>query len=119
MYFGLVSFTIMCSLSLSSLPKLHYIDEVATGRVEPNASLEANIATVMKGFFVVQIFFWSTLWAVKLSFLCIFQKLVDGLSTYTRAWWGVMAFTILTFVGCVVSAFTSCSSMQAWFSPGE
>jgi len=27
-----------------------------------------------------------------------------------------MAFSILSFIGCVVSQFTSCSSMHAWFS---
>jgi hypothetical protein len=66
---------------------------------------------------MIEVFFWSTLWAVKLSLLCMFQQLTIGLPMYTKIWWGVTVFTILTFVGCVVSAFTGCSSMHAWFSP--
>jgi hypothetical protein len=78
----------------------------------------ANMVAVLKGLLVIEMFFWSTLWAVKLSLLCMFQKLTIGLSTYTKIWWGVMAFTIITFVGCVISAFTSCSSLHALFNPG-
>jgi hypothetical protein len=80
--------------------------------------MEADMVAVLKGLLVIEIFFWPTLWAVKLSLLCMFQKLTIGLSTYTRIWWGVMAFTIITFVGCIISAFTSCSSLHALFSPG-
>ncbi|KAE9370245.1 hypothetical protein N431DRAFT_343209 [Stipitochalara longipes BDJ] len=119
MYFGLVSFTIMCSLYFSYLPKLHNINQVVTGQMEPYASMEGDIVTIEKGLLMLEIFFWSTLWAVKLSLLFMSRKLIVGLSTYTKAWWGVMAFTVLTFVGCVISAFTSCSSLQDWFSPED
>jgi magnesium-transporting ATPase (P-type) len=117
MYIGLAFFATMCALYLFYLPKLRDIDEVAAGKMAPYANIEADIVAVLKSFLMIEIFFWSTLWAVKLSLLCMFQKLTVGLSTYTKLWWGVMAFTVLTYVGCVVSAFTSCSSMHAWFSP--
>jgi hypothetical protein len=117
MYVGLASFVTMCALYLSSLPKLHHINEVAAGLKAPYASMEEGVVALLKGRLMIEIFFWSTLWAVKLSLLCMFQQLTIGLPTYTKIWWGVMAFTILAFIGCVVSAFTSCSSMHAWFSP--
>ncbi|KAH8767639.1 hypothetical protein BGZ57DRAFT_856718 [Hyaloscypha finlandica] len=104
MYFGLASFATTCLLYLSYLPKLHDLSQVPTGQIEAHASMEADMVAVLKGLLVIEIFFWPTLWAVKLSLLCMFQKLTIGLSTYTRIWWGVMAFTIITFVGCVISA---------------
>jgi len=103
MYFGLASFATTYLLYLS-YSKLHDLSQVPTGQIEAYASMEADMVAVLKGLLVIEIFFWSTLWAVKLSLLCMFQKLTIGLSTYTRIWWGVMAFTIITFVGCVISA---------------
>lgn len=116
--FGLASFATTCSLYLSYLPKLHDLSQVPTGQIEVYVSMGADMVAVLKGLLVIEMFFWSTLWAVKLSLLCMFQKLTIGLSTYTKIWWGVMAFTIITFVGCVISAFTSCSSLHALFNPG-
>jgi len=66
----------------------------------------------------VLIFFWLTLWAVKASLLLMFKKLTAGLPFYEHLWWYVMAFTIVTFIGCVISDFTSCSSLHAWFTAG-
>lgn len=73
---------------------------------------------MLKEFISVLIFFWLTLWAVKASLLLMFRKLTTGLPFYERLWWYVMGFTIVTFVGCVISDFTSCSSFHAWFTAG-
>jgi hypothetical protein len=48
--------------------------------------MEADMVAVLKGLLVIEIFFWSTLWAVKLSLLRTIQKLTVGLLTYTRIW---------------------------------
>jgi hypothetical protein len=117
MYVGLASFATMCALYLSSLPKLHHIDQVAAGLIPSYAEINADSVAVLKGFLAIEILFWSTLWAVKLSLLSMFRQVTVGISTYTKVWWGVMTLTILTYIGCVVSAFTDCSSMHAWFSP--
>jgi hypothetical protein len=92
---------------------------VQAGLAPPYASLMSDLVSMLKEFFAVQIFFWLTLWAVKFSLLLMFQRLTTGLPIYERVWWGVVIFTFLSFVGCVVSQFTSCSSMHAWFTAGE
>ncbi|KAH9209050.1 hypothetical protein DL95DRAFT_478545 [Leptodontidium sp. 2 PMI_412] len=90
---------------------------IGAGLLAPHATFLHDLSVMLKEFFAVQFFFWSTLWCVKLSLLFMFQRLTTGLPTYTRVWWAVLTFTILTYVGCAVSQFTSCSSMHAWFSP--
>jgi Fungal rhodopsin domain len=117
MYIGLASFATLSTLYWNCLSRVHNIEAVVNGVEPPYASMGADIVTALKDFFMVELFFWSTLWAVKLSLLCMFQKLTVGLLTYTRIWWGVLAFTILTFIGCLIGEITSCSSMQYWFSP--
>ncbi|ELR04949.1 hypothetical protein GMDG_00206 [Pseudogymnoascus destructans 20631-21] len=48
----------------------------------------------------------------------MFKALTNGIALYTNIWWGALAFTVLTLIGCIISNFTSCSSMDAWFTPG-
>lgn len=117
MYSALTSFVVMCSLYLDVLGTLYNVQAIGAGAMPPYASLLADLSAMLKEFFAVQFFFWSTLWSVKLSLLYMFQKLTKGLPFYTKIWWGVLAFTVLAFIGCAISQFTSCSSMHAWLSP--
>jgi len=73
---------------------------------------------MLKEFISVLIFFWLTLWAVKVSLMLMFKKLTTGLPFYERVWWYVTVFIMATFTGCVISDFTSCSSLHAWFTAG-
>lgn len=100
------------------MPTLYNATEIMAGKMEPYASLPADLIAMLKEFFAVQMFFWLTLWAVKWSLLFMFKRLTKGIRLYTNIWWGALAFTVLTFIGCVVSGVTSCSSMDAWFTAG-
>lgn len=118
MYLALISFAITCALYLATMPTLYNATEIMAGKMEPYASLPADLVAMLKEFFAVQMFFWLTLWAVKWSLLFMFKRLTKGIRLYTNIWWGALAFTVLTFIGCVVSGVTSCSSMDAWFTAG-
>ena len=118
-YLAMVSFAIMCALYLATMPTYFNVEAIEAGLMQPYASLETDLVIMLKEFFAVQIFFWLTLWAVKWSLLFMFRKLTEGLSLYNTVWWSVLAFSILTFIGCVISNFTSCSSMHAWFTAGK
>ncbi|KIN08814.1 hypothetical protein OIDMADRAFT_76981, partial [Oidiodendron maius Zn] len=118
MYGALVSFAIMCALYLATIPTFFNITAIEEGLMEPYASLESDLVVMLKEFFVVQFFYWLTLWAVKWSLLFMFKRVTDGLPLYNRLWWAMLVFSILTFIGCCISNFTSCSSMHAWFTAG-
>ncbi|KFZ24021.1 hypothetical protein V502_01503 [Pseudogymnoascus sp. VKM F-4520 (FW-2644)] len=118
MYLALVSFAITCALYLATMPTLYNVTEIMVGKMEPYASLQTDLVTMLKEFFAVQMFFWLTLFAVKWSLLFMFKRLTEGIRLYTNIWWGALAFTVLTFIGCIVSGVTSCSSMDAWFTAG-
>lgn len=119
MYMAFCSFAIMCALYLAAMQTYYNVEAVLAGLMEPYATLAADLTVMLKEFFAVQIFYWLTLWAVKWSLLSMFRRLTDGLPLYTNIWWGVLGFSLLTFVGCVISNFTSCSSMHAWFTAGK
>lgn len=118
MYLALASFAITCALYLATMPTFYNVTAIAAGKMAPYASLEADLVPMLKEFFAVQIFFWLTLWAVKWSLLFMFKALTNGIALYTNIWWGALAFTVLTLIGCIISNFTSCSSMDAWFTAG-
>lgn len=118
MYLALVSFAITCALYLATMPTLYNVTDIMVGKMEPYASLQTDLVAMLKEFFAVQMFFWLTLFAVKWSLLFMFKRLTEGIRLYTNIWWGALAFTVLTFIGCIVSGVTSCSSMDAWFTAG-
>ena len=118
-YMALCSFAIMCALYLAAMPTFYNAEAIEAGLKAPYASLEKDLVALLKEFFAVQIFFWLTLWSVKWSLLFMFRRLTEGLPLYTRIWWGVLGFTVLTFIGAFISEFTSCSSMHAWFTAGK
>ncbi|KHN96332.1 uncharacterized protein MAM_05918 [Metarhizium album ARSEF 1941] len=118
MYLALVSFAITCALYYATTNTFFNAMAIIAGEMEPYASLEHDLLVMLHEFFTVQFFFWLTLWSVKWSLLAMFKRLTDGLPWYNRVWWGVLIFSVLTFIGCCISNFTSCSSMRAWFTPG-
>ncbi|KAL7929244.1 hypothetical protein V8C35DRAFT_315898 [Trichoderma chlorosporum] len=118
-YGALVSFAITTALYLATVPTLFNADAIDQGLMAPYAGLENDLVLMLHEFFVVQFFFWLTLWMVKWSLMCMFKNLTDGLPIYNKIWWAVLVFSILTFIGCCISNFTSCSSLHAWFTAGE
>ena len=71
-----------------------------------------------KTFFATTLLLWFILWSVKFAFLMLYRRLFSGIKFYVRLWWLVVVFCGITLVGCVVTNFTSCQSMSAWFNPG-
>lgn len=119
MYLALTSFTIMCALYLAAIPTFYNVTAIMQGHMKPYPGLGEDLVVMLKEFFVVQFFFWLTLWAVKWSLLFLFKRLTHGLPLYNKVWWAILIFSILTFIGCCISNFTSCSSMRAWFTAEE
>lgn len=118
MYLALVAFIIMTALYLDIIPVYFDLMAISAGLKQPYATLENDLLIMLKEFFVVQFFFWLTLWAVKWSLLFMFKKTTEGLALYSKIWWGILVFSILTFIATCVTNFTSCSSMEAWFTVG-
>ncbi|KAE8548912.1 hypothetical protein EYB25_009295 [Talaromyces marneffei] len=116
--FSWVSFLVMAILYIVVTPFLYRVDiAVSTGQLY--ADLLKDSLFVIEIFFANTIIFWIVLWSVKLSLLFLYRRLFVGLPDQMKWWWAVLIFTILMFIGCVISNLTSCSSMHAWFTPGE
>lgn len=113
--------------------------DVGNGLKEPYPTILDDGVFIQKSIFAITIFYWSSLWSAKMSLLCLSRKLLIQLPYYIRLWWAVIGICavvcdllfstvsgsrkILTdvsesqaYVGCIVTLFLSCSSMEAWFT---
>ncbi|OCT54352.1 hypothetical protein CLCR_00860 [Cladophialophora carrionii] len=114
----------LCFLTLSILyivlaPTMYRITDASSGLTPIYPEILSDSLFMIKIFFANTMIFWFALYAVKFSFLSLYRRLMKGLRLYMQLWWAVVAFCVLTLIGCVISNFTSCHSMHAWFTPGE
>lgn len=68
--------------------------------------------------FAIIVLFWSSIWAVKISFLVWYRKLLAVPSDRMALWWGVSLFTVLAYIGCWIIQLQSCRPMSKYFSLG-
>ncbi|KAH0565992.1 hypothetical protein GP486_000603 [Trichoglossum hirsutum] len=115
MFLALACFLSMAGVYLVALPPLYRVIDVSAGRKPLYFSFFNDAYLIMKGFFAAAILFWATLWAVKVSLLLLFRHLMIGLTNYMRMWWTLLVFTLITYIGCVISEVLSC---EHWFQIG-
>ncbi|KAK2810242.1 hypothetical protein FQN50_003212 [Emmonsiellopsis sp. PD_5] len=111
-----LSFLAMSILYIIVIPAVYRVSGVMSGTSPLYATMEKDALSMKKIFFATTLLLWVSLWSVKLSLLVLYRRLLAGLPTEIRLWWGILIFTLLAFIGCVISNFTSCNSMSAWFN---
>ncbi|KAL8812128.1 MAG: hypothetical protein Q9200_001272 [Gallowayella weberi] len=95
---------------------VYRISAVGTHRKPPYPELEDDFLYLVKIFFPNTLLLWTTLWLVKFALLLNCRRLVDRRSTYVVIWQIIVAITALLYIGCVITEFTSCRSLHAWFT---
>lgn len=61
-----------------------------------------------KSSIVVLVFFYTSLWAVKVSFLLFFRRLGHNVTGQKVLWWCVFAFTLASYFVCIGDIQYSC-----------
>lgn len=74
-----------------------------------------DAALMLRLITAAQMCFYTLLFAVKISLLCLYRKLLAGLpGVYRKVWWGIVAFCVLVSVhGRELSIYTYLRS-QSW-----
>jgi hypothetical protein len=92
-YVAYILFVIMTVLYIIVTPKLYRITSVLEGELEPYATMLDDTNFMIRVFFINSLLFWCILWTVKMSFLVLYKRLIEGLhDVYIKLWWGVVAF---------------------------
>lgn len=84
---------------------------VTTGFVQP-------VKFFLRMQFAMIVLFWTSIWAVKFSFLVWYRKLLAVPSDRLALWWGVSIFTFLAYIGCWIIQLKPCKSISSYFTLG-
>ncbi|KAI9677634.1 MAG: hypothetical protein M1817_006589 [Caeruleum heppii] len=100
-------------------PVLYSVIKITNGEAPLTLEfLDVQTPTFVRWQFVLIFLFWSTLWAVKISFLIFYRRFFDGLKWQLIAWWAVTIFTVLAYVGTFTPFLVVCGSPSAYFEIG-
>ncbi|KAI4271822.1 MAG: hypothetical protein L6R38_006767 [Xanthoria sp. 2 TBL-2021] len=98
---------------------LYRISDVGNKEKPPYQGFQEDTVFVLKIFFPNTLLLWTTLWLVKFALLLQCRRLIDRRPNYIIIWWIIVGLTSLFYVGCIVTEFTSCHSLHAWFTFGQ
>lgn len=102
----------MASLYIVDLPYLYTLMDWLEHPSAPTQQIVWSYTMMMRLNWAVTLFFWAALWCVKLSLLLFFRRVISQIRHWMRAWWFILGFTVVTFLGCVISQITSCDSPE-------
>ena len=120
---ALATLITMAGLYGQIIPTMFDLDLAAAGKppISPESMLEfeERANRYLRIQFGIIILFWTCVWAVKLSIMVFYKSLYDRLSrNYLYAWWAVVVFVLVTYVGCWALQFESCSPLMSYFTIG-
>lgn len=65
--------------------------------------------------FAIIILYWTVLWSVKAGFLALYFRFFRELKHYRRAWYALVVFTFLAYIGCIITLTLSCGHPTNFF----
>jgi hypothetical protein len=77
---------------------MYYILNISAGLAAPDANFFPRLIMFARIQLVVQLFFYTTLFAVKLSFLFFFRRLGQRVRGQQYIWWPVLFFSVVSYV---------------------
>lgn len=129
-WMALVCQIVLTGIYLSILDDIYFVNreqkrikaalmanDKANANIHPDMQYHAE--KMLRGLWPVQYFFWGCLWCVKFSLLLMFKRLTERVPFHLKMWWGVVVFTGLAFIGCIISQLTSCSSIHKFSKFGK
>ncbi|KAL8784305.1 MAG: hypothetical protein Q9213_004063 [Squamulea squamosa] len=114
-----VCFTAMTIGYICVTNAVYRIADVANKKKPPYPEVKEDSLFLLKIFFPNTLLLWTTLWLVKFALLLQCRRLIDRRPNHIVVWWIIVALTSLFYIGCVVTEFTSCRSLRAWFTVGK
>ncbi|KAJ4377189.1 hypothetical protein N0V83_000012 [Neocucurbitaria cava] len=93
-YLAFILYIVMAVLYILVTPILFRLTAVGEKRLKPYPTLQDEHKFMVRIFFVNSMMLWFILWTIKLSFLVLYKKLMEGLrDVYLKLWWAVTWFT--------------------------
>jgi ABC-type enterochelin transport system permease subunit len=89
--------------------KMYEFVSVTSGQIRsPSPDFVADTESYYKGSLAVLVFYYSSLWAVKISFLLFFKRLGQNVRGQKVLWWSIFGLTLATYLVCIGDIQYSC-----------
>lgn len=99
LYVAYVFFLAQAICYMVVIPYVYKINKVFAGVIPEYEGIQVDGIFYTRMLFVTLMFFWISLWTVKLSLLFLYKKLIDRLpQIYKKLWWAVVIFCIIVSV---------------------
>lgn len=100
---------------------MYVLIDVVDGVQAPGPGFEAQQSIFLREQFAIIIFFWTTIWSVKFSFLAFYRRMIDRRIQKWKiyAWGVVLGVCIVTYLGCLATQFGSCWPLYTYFKLGK
>jgi hypothetical protein len=105
-------------LQTIQLPSLYYISGLSAGIISLSADTVPIGDDYVRFEFAIIGLFWTVLWCIKASFLALYFKLFKDVPMYRLAWWILVAFSFLAYLGCWIASFMTCHPISDYFNFG-
>jgi hypothetical protein len=105
-----------CSCYIVVAPAIFRISAVERGDLQLYETFPKDVELGRRIYFTNAVLFFSCIWSVKCALLLQCKRLVERQRIYIIVWWSIMTFTLLSFVGAVITVLVSCPSLHAWFT---
>jgi len=91
---------------------LYEVKHVLSGEKVYDAGFPRSLLRYLHGSLVVLLFFYLTLWTIKINFLVFFYRLGHQIREYRIYWWCVTVFTIAAGATCVGTIQYNCLAVS-------
>ena len=89
--------------------KMYQFNSITSGRLWPSPpDFITAIESYFEGSLAAWVFYYSSLWPVKVAFLLFLRRLSQNVTGQTILWWFVCGFTVATYLICVGDIQYSC-----------
>lgn len=104
---------------------MYYILDISSGLTGPDADFFSRLVIFARVQFAVELLFYTTLFAVKLSFLFFFRRLGERVRGHQYIWWPALVMSVVTYavslgdglytceLGSAETLVTYCNSVSA------
>lgn len=117
-YFAVMILITLGVLYNHAIPVVYKIERAVYGEVIYSPNFKEQVEFFLKLQFSIIILFWTSLWAVKLSFLIFYRKFLGRLRGYMIWWKLTFVFTVLAYLGCQATNLKSCTPISRFFHFG-
>lgn len=117
----LVAVGVLCTYATPGIYELHQIGQTGSKEFLVSSDLTDQLNYFLRLQFAIIILFWTSIWAVKFSFLIFYKRLFASIpgTNHVFIWRFTLFFTILAYVSCQVMNLKSCAPISNSFRLGK